>query len=342
MLRNSLPALCLIAVVFLAGCADQEFSTSIWDPSNASRNSVAQEPVRFGVAWTTEDASASVFNPVTWLRRRQTPWLSFRERLARQLGRPVVVEQYEPFQIEAHMQSRSGRIDFAWMSAVDYLAAAEKGDMGRVLAISMSGHRRGLIVTSAKSKIQSIGDLKGRRFAFGPKDDPVLHKAALVALEQGGITADDLAKEVLPVPGAAQYHISSAEVAKEVVYGLSVGDLGTAAGVIEESDYLAMPETGGRLLPLPTYSKDQFRILGRTESIPIDTIEGGPVLAARSTDPKLVTEVQAFLFSAPEKNPEVLHDLGLDAFDEPPSSLSACNTRLREMAAGQTPSPSPE
>jgi ABC-type phosphate/phosphonate transport system substrate-binding protein len=327
-----------MAAALAVGCAD-EFSTSVWDPSNSGKNPASQAPLRIGVAWAAEESGASVLNPATWLSSKQTPWLSFQKKLAKQLGRPVVIESYEPFQIEVHIQS--GRIQFAWMPAVDYLQLARESDMGRVIAISVNGQRTGLIVTAAKSNVQSISDLKGRRFAFGPKDDPVLHTAALVVLEQGGVTADDLAKEVLPVPGSSQHHSSSSEAAKEVVYGLSVGDLGTAGGVIEESDYLALPQTGGKLLPM-SLSKDQFRILGRTESVAIDTIDSGPVLAARSADPQLVTVVQKFMFSAPTDNPDVLRDLGLASFDQPPPSVSACKSLLREMAVNQTPAPIPE
>jgi len=342
MLRSVLKGICIVAAVLLVGCADQDqdFSISIFNPdaSHGRKDSVGPEPVRFGVAYKGEQGS--ILNPVNWMTSKRTPWLSFQEQLSRKLDRPVLVENLQPFQLAAHLET--GRLHFAWLPAADYLALVEEGEMGRVLLISESAERRGLIVVAANSKVQSIGDLKGRRFAFGPKDDPVLHAGALAVLEEGGVTEADISKEVLPLPGQLQHHTSSKEVAREVVYGLSVGDLGTGGGVIEESEYLALPESGGQLLPLPSCSKDQFRILGRTEPIAVRTFEDGPVVAGEAADPALVTAVREFLLAAPTEHVAVLSDLGLVAFESAPTGVFACKTRLQELAKDQTPSEIPE
>jgi ABC-type phosphate/phosphonate transport system substrate-binding protein len=340
MLRNILTSACIVATILLVGCTeqDQDFSISIFNP-DGGEGKVEQEPVRIGVAYQEEE-QGSILNPVNWLTEKQTPWLSLQEELSKKLDRPVVVENLQPFQLAAHLES--GRLQFAWLPAADYLLLYKEGEIGKVLLISQGATRRGLIVTAATSKVQSIGDLKNRRFAFGPKDDAVLHTGALVVLEEGGITKDDIAKEVLPVPGQLQHHLSSKDVAKEVVYGLAVGELGTGGGVIEEAEYLALPETGGKLLPLPSYSKDQFRILGRTKPIAVATFDDGPLLASKETDPQLVITVREFLLAAATEHTNVMADLGLAEFESAPTSTMACRSLLQELAKDQTPSEVPE
>jgi len=331
--------LALAGATWIIGCTETTFSKTLSAPFAAKPLFLSGDPVRIGIAAPPE-SSKSVLNPVQWLQMEPPPWYELENQLSRKLNRPVVVEPMEPFQIAAHL--RSGRIDFAWLPAVDYLEMLKDGELGQVLALSEGGIRRGLIVTAAASHVQGIGDLKQRRFAFGPKGDPVLDVAARETLSEAGISDADLAKELLPLPGSLQHHVSSEEAAKEIIYGLNLGDLGTAAGVIEESEYMAYAETGGRLLPLPRFSKDQFRILGRTEPMPIQTVENGPVMAGKETDPELSATVSEFLLALHDKHRDATRDLGVARFHAPPDGRSACLARLRELAEGQTPSPAPE
>lgn len=338
MARTILAGMVLTGIVLSGGCGGETFSKSVWDPFNVRPLFFGgAKPVRIGIV--AEQEKASVLNPVSWLRLGRTPWMSLENKLSGQLQRPVVVENLKPFQIAAHL--KSGRIQFAWLPAADYLELVKDGDLGKVLVLSQGGQRRGLIITSARSKIATVAEIKQRRFAFGPKDDPVLHRGALQALENGGVSQDDLAREVLPVPGSLQYHISSQEAAKEVIYGLDIGDLRTAAGVIEETEYMSYPETGGRLLPLPRFSKDQFRILARTEPVRVRTIADGPVLAGDDTDAELVATMTEFMLAASQKHKRVLRDLGVAKFHAPPRSSLARLAKLRELAADQTPAKQP-
>jgi hypothetical protein len=331
--------LALAGVTCIIGCTETTFSRTVSAPFAAKPLFLTGDPVRIGIA-APDESSDSVLNPIRWLQLEHPPWYELENQLSRKLKRPVVVEPMEPFQIAAHL--RSGRIDFAWLPAVDYLEMLKDGEAGPVLALSEGGVRRGLIVTAAASHVQGIGDLKQRRFAFGPKGDPVLDLAARETLLKAGIAEADLAKELLPLPGSLQHHVSSEEAAKEIIYGLNLGNLGTAAGVIEESEYMAYAETGGRLLPLPRFSKDQFRILGRTEPLPIQSVDDGPVVAGKETDRELSAAVAAFLLALHDKHRDATHDLGVARFHAPPDGRNACLTRLCELAEGQIPRPAPE
>ncbi len=329
----------LTGVSWIVGCTETTFSETISMPFAAKPLFLFGDPVRIGIAVPAE-SSDSVLNPMRWLQLKHPPWHELENQLSRKLNRPVAVEPMEPFQIAAHL--RSGRLDFGWLPAVDYLEMLKDGELGPVLALSEGGVRRGLIVTAAGSSVQNIGDLKQRRFAFGPKGDAVLDVAAREALLKAGVSEADLAKELLPLPGSLQYHVSSEEAAKEVIYGLNLGHLATAAGVIEEAEYMGYAETGGRLLPLPRFSKDQFRILGRTEPMPVHTVDDGPFVAGKETDPELSATVSKFLLALHETHRAAALDLGVARFCAPPDGRHACLARLRELAEGHTPFPAPE
>ena len=76
-----------------------------------------------------------------------------------------------------------------------------------------------------------------------------------------------------------------------------------------------MNDTGGRFLPgVFTFSKDQFRILGRTETIPSDPVVRWRFVAATHTDAALIHTVRSFLVAADETNPSVLAALGISRF----------------------------
>lgn len=338
MTRRITATLALMGLVLVAGCYEATFSKSIWDPTHLQPLYWGQDPVRIGLVQA--DGDEGLLNAVAWLKMKRPPWQNLQRELSRKLKRPVVVQALKPFQVAAHLAS--GRIQFGMLPAADYIelvkdeGLAEGGTLGQVLALSESGERRGLIVAAANSDIRSVADLKGRRFAFGPKGDPVLDEAALACLEREGLTVDDIAKEIVPIPGALQFHINAAEAAKEIVYGFGVGKQRTEAGVIEEWDYEDFPETGGRLLPLIRFSKDEFRVLAQTDPVPTRTLADGPVLASADADPDLAAAVRDFLLAADDEHKDALRDLGVRRFHSPPTDALAEIERL-SMLTPETP-----
>ncbi|MFQ5492199.1 MAG: phosphate/phosphite/phosphonate ABC transporter substrate-binding protein, partial [Phycisphaerae bacterium] len=300
------------------GCGEASlFSVSTWDPMGVRfMLDLHNKPVTIGLCHEQK----GVFDITHW--GEKPPWDAFRKRLQEHLHRPVRFENFEPFQIGFHLD-QTGRIDFALLNAADYVKMTEEGTAGKILAISQRRLRQGVIVANAKSDIQSPADLKGRNFAFGPKNDPVLHLAALSYLQANGVDAKDLRS---PVLGGLQHHISSKEAAKQIAYVL-----GTDAGVVEAEDYDAWPETGGRWFPLPeTFSKDQFRVLGRTEKVVAETIGEGPFLVGEHVDDELVQAMRAFLIEADRKNRRALNDLGFSGFRAAPADA---DHEIRKLAA---------
>ncbi len=266
-----------------------------------------QQPIRIGIV----HRSAGVFDPTTWDQKGMgSPWNPLRIELERVLNKPVQIEDLKLFQLAAHLQS--GRLDFAFFSADDYTELKKEfGQVGKVLAISKVSKRQGLIVARADSDVRSIEDIRGRRFAFGPRGDRVLFDAALAALEASGVKPEEIKKEILPIPNSYQYHISSAEAAFEVVYGL-----GTEVGVIDAADYEEYPDSGGSFL-LRSFGKDNFRILVRTKEISEETIAEGPFLASAEADPEDVKRVVEFLLARTAKQKRVFAAMGLSGFQPP-------------------------
>ncbi|HUU94505.1 MAG TPA: PhnD/SsuA/transferrin family substrate-binding protein [Phycisphaerae bacterium] len=311
----------LLLAVLVAGCGRSElFSESVWDPFGLTRAfGPHAEPVRIGLSYE----QAGVFDVRRW--GKQAPWDTLVRKLSAELGRPVEIENLEPFQIEFHLRE-TGRLQFALVTAADYLEMSASGPVGEVLAISETRTRQGVIVAGAKSDIGGIKELRGRRFAFGPRGDAVLHDATLLTLADAGVARSDLATLI---PGVLQFHISSREAAKEVAYGL------TGAGVIEAEEFDAYPATGGRWVPFAeTFSKDQFRELGRTPAIREQTMGEGPFVAGPHTDRELAERVRAFLLAAKRDNPQVVRSLGFGRFRPAPADPT---DEIKHLAEASSP-----
>ncbi len=274
------------------------FSESLWNPFGLDPLfGIEQEPIRIGVVCDDR----SVWDVRSWWDLRdKTPWSELRAALAWDAGRPVQVVQLKPFQVAA--QLKSGRLEFAMLSDAQLDDMSKDRDACVIIARADAVNRTGLVVASAKSDIASITDIAGKRFAFGPRGDLELHYGAAKVLNDGGVSLEQIQREILPV-AALQYHLNSLEVAKEVAYGL------TSVGVIARADYDRYPETGGQFFPL-SFSKDQFRILG--ETLPINF---GPFVASVETEPELVSKVRSFLTAAAVKSPRVTESLGIAAFN---------------------------
>jgi len=316
MCRRFCLASTLLVAALTAGCGENLlFSASFWDPFGLTHGfGPHAQPVRIGLSHEL----GGIFDVRFWGKR--APWDDLVRELSDHLARPVVIENLKPFQIEFHLRE-TGRLHFALITAEDYLAMTEEDPVGQVVALSEARVRQGIIVARAKSSIEGISDLKGKRFAFGPRNDPVLHEATVAYLAESGVAASELKTLI---PGQLQFHISSREAAKEVAYGI-----GTEAGVIEGDEFDAYPSTGGRWIPFAeTFSKDQFRVLGRTAATRVDTMGEGPFIAGDRTERELVAKVRDFLLSAEKEHPAVVKSLGFARFRPPPANSTEAIKRL--------------
>lgn len=228
----------------------------------------------------------------------------FQRDLEAYLDEPVVCDLMSPRQIRVHLGT--GRAKFAMVSAADFAEIAPAGNF-EILAVPTNLHgrtsRRGLIVVSPRSRIQSVRELKGVRFHFMPAGD-VLNEAALGALLDAGIAKREIDRGILGLELDTS-HISSLEVAKSVVLEES------AAGVIDEADYESWPERGGSLMLLSP-SREQVRVIGQTVAVP-----EGPFLASTQTPAELRQKVKHYLIQDLKDKKIVLGVLGITGFADP-------------------------
>lgn len=298
----------VIALVASAGClmpqaAQPVLPAYVPDADPAAANSA----IRIGVAI---DGPSSL------------NWAPLREALANRLGHPVQIEPSPSSELKDRLQD--GRVHFALVSASRPQDPTRKTGVLVAVGLGASQLRRGLIVAAASSPVYTLSDLVGQRFAFGPAGDPVFDRGAVEALEKSGVPVDSLKKEMIPIPGGRQFHETTRAAARAIVY-----DFGTYAGAIEEAEYRAMNDTGGRFLPgVFTFSKDQFRILGRTETILSDPVARWRFVAATQTDAALIHTVRSFLLSADETNPSALAALGINRFVSVASTEDDVDRRL--------------
>ncbi len=304
--RGGLCAAGLAPLLLLtAGCQSQSRDFSLWNPFGLKLPfSSDQPPVRIGMVMDSQ----GVLDPQRWFDAfRTAPWEPMSRQLSDELRQPVQFEPLTADQIAFHLQS--GRLHFALVSGESLQKIREKNPDIVELAAAEISTRRGVIVTKADSGLRAFADLKGNRFAFGPTSDPILDTAAKACLAANGVTLDDLKREILPLPGTLQYHVSSFESAKEIVYG------GTPAGVMDAEEFAALPESGGRFTWKGfTFSRDQFHVIGYTEPIAVDTIEDARFVASHTVNPALLEKVRGFLLNIEHKHPAAAEAMGFKGF----------------------------
>lgn len=90
----------------------------------------------------------------------------------------------------------TGKIDFAAIGAVSFIQALEKyGALSLARGVNNLGRieYQSLIVVSPESPIRNLGELKGRRFAFGSVSSTQGYLIPRIVLMERGIALDDLA-----------------------------------------------------------------------------------------------------------------------------------------------------
>ncbi|OQX36959.1 MAG: hypothetical protein B0D91_07920 [Oceanospirillales bacterium LUC14_002_19_P2] len=90
----------------------------------------------------------------------------------------------------------SGKVDFARMGPASYVISKQRNPELQLLAMeSKKGSRTffGIICVHEQSPLQTVGELKGRTFAFGDKHSTIGRYLSQHLLSAEGIRADDLA-----------------------------------------------------------------------------------------------------------------------------------------------------
>lgn len=221
----------------------------------------------------------------TVMYRKFVPVLEYLQgNMERQLGRPVdiqlrIFKTYE----EANDAIVNGDVDFVRFGPASYSIAKDRNPNIQLLAMEhKKGKKRfkGVVVVAANSPIQSLVDLKGRRFAFGSKNSTIGRYLVQAELAKAGIRANDL--------GSYEYLGRHDKVFKAV----ALGDYD--AGSVKESTYKRYNGDGA------------MRVLMSFDNVT------KPWVAREGLEPELMQAIQQSLFVLTDTT--VLKELKVSGF----------------------------
>jgi phosphonate transport system substrate-binding protein len=105
------------------------------------------------------------------------------------MGQSVIVEAPGTFK-ETVARLADGSYDFACLGALVYIRAHAKYGVIPLVQRASDLHYRSVFITGAHTSIHSLGDLKGKKFAFGDIDSTSAHLMAYRELQQAGIAPE--------------------------------------------------------------------------------------------------------------------------------------------------------
>ncbi len=246
-----------------------------------------------------------------------TPHEKLRMAMGETIDRPVRFDLCFPIQLEPNL--KLGFHDFAIVTPACY---AELNDRERfeILAagVDESGQvaHSAVLVVAADSEIDDVSKLRGKKVAFGPRNDARTHHAGLVLLGEHGIQKKDLSLSLLPMPGSLK-HFSNM---REIALAVQNGDFD--AGFIDEVAFDEF-EQSSDVEGEP--ARDRLRMIARTIPVP-----GMLVIQSPKAKPETVRQVTDFLLTAGQTHPEALRPLLLSAYQKPTAKLCAWSERLAE------------
>jgi phosphonate transport system substrate-binding protein len=178
----------------------------------------------------------------------------------------------------------NGSLDFAYLGGLTYIKAHARYGVVPLVQRASDQQFHALFITGTSEPIHTLGDIKGKSFAFGDINSTSGHLMPYAALEAAGLTPGD--------DFSFRYTGSHPATAKAV-------DAGTVdAGAVDESVYEAML-SGGQL------DKSKVRVFYTTPPF-VDYVW----VARDDIDPKVREQfAQAFLALDPAREPKVLQIL---------------------------------
>ncbi len=129
----------------------------------------------------------------TELFKRFTPLANY---LAHKVGRPVSIKISADYKDHINKVGKD-MYDMAYMGPASYVKmTAIFGEKPIVARLEVGGSPvfHGIIFTTKESSIATLGDLKGKRFAFGDPNSTMSHLVPRYMLREAGISVDKLAE----------------------------------------------------------------------------------------------------------------------------------------------------
>ncbi|MCP4695598.1 MAG: phosphate/phosphite/phosphonate ABC transporter substrate-binding protein [Gammaproteobacteria bacterium] len=116
------------------------------------------------------------------------------EYLSSVIGRPIRIEIVKDYQTHIQMTGENRR-DIAYLGPVPYVRTVEKYGSKPILALlEVNGKNtfQGVFIVRRDSKLKSLSDLAGKRFAFGDPDSTMSHLVPWYMLLKAGVGKDKL------------------------------------------------------------------------------------------------------------------------------------------------------
>lgn len=118
-------------------------------------------------------------------------------KMQAQLGEPVRIKLKVAKTYEQGLDNLvTGAVDFSQFGPASYIAAKEQQPELTLLAMEAKDNDKvfyGIIAVAADSKIQTVEELKGKRFAFGAESSTIGRYLSQLLLIESGVQASDLA-----------------------------------------------------------------------------------------------------------------------------------------------------
>lgn len=195
-----------------------------------------------GMAYAQEPLSLGLYPylSATELIKRFSPLTNY---LGRKIGRPVMIKLAKDYQEHINLAGKD-KFDITFMGPVSYVQMVDRYGKKPVLArFEMSGKStyQGIIIIAKESKLHTMADLNGKKFAFGSQDSTMGHHMPRFMLYKAGVTIDKL----------AGYKFF--ENQENVALGVLMGEYD--AGAVREAIY-------------NMYAKEGLKALAKTPPIP--------------------------------------------------------------------------
>lgn len=270
-----------------AGC--QTIGTLI-----VSRAMFQRSPLQ--IALVTDDVPAAAIAPLNPFPL----YLSLQAAMSREIDRPIIVEPCFPFQAAQGLANGWYEIAILTPAQIARLGASTPAPFAVSVDAAGAVLRPALLVAAADGPIQSIGDLRGRRVAFGPLGDSRTHYAALQLLRDNGLTPADLAPVGLTPAGGPHHMADGASIARAV----SNGEVD--AGFIDKAAWAALGASADVVVGARAAD---LRVIGVTLALP-DTL----LVASEKLDSLDLARVRRFFLNVGQRDPEALKPLGVSGY----------------------------
>lgn len=224
--------------------------------------------------------------------------LEMRKEFNRPFGlEPVFTHQAEPLLVEGHFQMAIATPgQFAQFTTLD-----DSDVMVMPAPPTGKAARPAVLIVKADSEFKTVSDLRGKRIAFGPKNDARCYFAALALLDDSGIPPAEIKKGLLLLDTLWRYQPTARSRAESILNGF------VDAAFVDEAKWDNFPTSDERK-DEPCQTK--LRVIAKTVAVPDRLWLASPTLDAGTRE-----QIENFLLNARRDNAAALAWLNIGGYE---------------------------